>query len=169
MLMVLGKPFERWKCVYKSCRARCCRIDRELTPLDIRRISEETGKPYEDFVEVAPRKNKMPFLLKRTKGKCVFLGPDYKCELHRVKAKPLLCQMYPFLLSKVIYADELIMEISPVEDCPGYGKGPRFGKKAQRLLAANARVYLSELGNVASQRRRGMTPEGILKNLSGTP
>jgi len=41
-------------------------------------------------------------LAKDSRGRCIFLGKDNLCEIHRdfgLKAKPLACQLYPFVLS----------------------------------------------------------------------
>ena len=43
-------------------------------------------------------------LAKRTDGSCIFLGNDNLCVIHKkfgLKAKPLACQLYPFVLTPV--------------------------------------------------------------------
>lgn len=43
-------------------------------------------------------------LAKRADGRCVFLGDDNLCEIHRrfgLRAKPFACQLYPFVLTPV--------------------------------------------------------------------
>jgi len=166
LLMVLGEPLKKWKCTYKSCGALCCKVRREVTPTDVRRIIQATGMSPEKFTSIsADESRRIPFTLKRRRGNCIFLGEKYECQLHRLNAKPILCRMYPFLLKRVIYADELIMQIKPAEGCPGYGKGPRFGRKAEREVAANARAFIKDLRKVAQQRRQGIKPEEILKRV----
>jgi len=163
---VVGEPVKRWKCAYKACEALCCRMERELTLKDIREISKAAGKKVEDFVQVKPnRRGAVPFTLKRKRGRCVFLQENFQCQLHPLGAKPSLCRIYPFLLSRVIYGDEPILEVRPAQDCPGIGRGPRFGEEAVKTVAESAKNYLEGLREVVKLSRRGLKPEEILEKL----
>lgn len=139
-------------------------MDRELTLKDIRKISENTGMRLENFVQIKPnKKTSVPFTLKRKKGKCVFLRENFQCQLHLLGVKPSLCRIYPFLLSRVIYGDEPILEVKPAQDCPGIGKGARFGEEAVKAVAESAKNYLEGLREVVKLSRQGLKPKEILE------
>ena len=163
MLLVVGEPVKRWTCAYKACQALCCRQNRELTLKDIEKIAKATGMKKEDFIRVNPKKRSSPFILKKKGGKCVFLKKSFQCQLHSIKAKPILCQTYPFLLSRVIHGDEPILEVKLAKDCPGLGKGPSFGDKSVRTVAENTKNYLDGLREVAKLSQQGVTPNQMLK------
>ncbi|MFH1328279.1 MAG: YkgJ family cysteine cluster protein [Candidatus Bathyarchaeota archaeon] len=164
MLMIVGEPVKRWHCEYSACKALCCKLKRELTLSDIKKITEVTGKKTSEFVTVATNhKGVVPFTLKKTKGKCVFLGKDYKCQIHKSDAKPTLCQIYPFLLQKILYGDEPIMVIKPAEDCSGIGKGPKFDEKTLKKIAENAQAYITEVRKIVRLKQQGLGAEDILK------
>ncbi|KYH40452.1 MAG: putative Fe-S oxidoreductase [Candidatus Bathyarchaeota archaeon B63] len=161
MIVLLGKPIKNWECIYEDCEASCCRTRREITLLDIKRIVEATGKQPEDFVSITT--GYIPYTLKRKDGKCVFLTENYQCVLHDSGAKPILCKMYPFMLQKILYGDEPIMFISPVQDCPGYGRGPPFTKETLDEIKRQGKVYLAELRRIARYKKRRVRLEEILQ------
>ncbi len=162
MLMILGEPIKRWRCIYRACEARCCRLRRELTLTDIRRITDKTGLPPAKFVKIVANQT-VPFTLRRRGGRCVFLGKNFKCQLHDLNAKPILCKIYPLLLRRVIYGDEPIFEATLAEACPGIGKGPTFYQEAVKTVTANAQAYISGLREIIRLRQQGLTAEGLLK------
>jgi Fe-S-cluster containining protein len=161
MIVVLGSPIKNWECIYETCEAFCCKIPREVTVLDIKRIVESTGKPPEDFISITT--GYVPYTLKRKDGKCVFLTKNYRCVLHDLGAKPILCKMYPFMLQKIVYGDEPIMFIKPVSDCPGYGKGPLFTKEMLNEIKKQGQTYVAELRKIARYRKQGLKPKEILQ------
>ena len=161
MIVVLGRSIKNWKCVYESCEASCCKTQREVTVLDIKRIVESTGKQPEEFISITT--NHVPYALKRKDGRCVFLMEKYQCALHDLGAKPILCKMYPFMLQKIIYGDEPIMFIKPVSDCPGYEKGPLFTKEDLDEIKRQGQIYVAELRKIARYRKQGLKPKEILQ------
>gem|GEM_PF-1660830 len=165
MIVVLGQPIERWSCIYVNCQAFCCRFSRELTPRDIKEIMEKTGRKPEDFVEFSS--GPMPFKLKLVNGKCIFLNEDFSCSLHTLNAKPLLCKIYPFMLDKVYYGEEPIVQLAPVKECPGYEVGEKLGEEFFSELSKTIADYLAELRKVASLRKAGLSPREILEKLLG--
>lgn len=164
MIVILGETVERWSCIYADCKALCCRASRELTPRDVKLISEKTGLNYSKFLTLSS--GAMPFKLKLVGGKCVFLGEDYGCSLHSLNAKPLLCRIYPFMLSKVHYGDEPIMQLSPVKECPGYGFGEKLDDAFLTEVSKVINEYLSELRRVISLKKSGLGPEEVLRKLA---
>lgn len=164
MIVVLGEPIKKWECIYKVCEAVCCKIPREVTLLDIKRIVEATGKAPEDFISITTDKGYIiPFALKRRGGGCVFLGKNYRCVLHDTEAKPILCRMYPFMLHKIVYGDEPMLFINPVPDCPGYGKGQAFTQKHLAEIKKQGQIYVTELRKIARYRHQGINPKEILQ------
>jgi len=161
MIVVLGKSIKNWECIYETCEAFCCKTQREITLLDIKRIVESTGKQPEDFISIT--NGPVPYTLKRKDGKCVFLMENYQCVLHDLGAKPILCRMYPFMLQKIVYGDEPIMFIKPVSDCLGYGKGPLFTKENLDEIKKQGQMYVAELRKIARYRNQGVKPEEILQ------
>jgi len=163
----VGEPVWRWKCAYTSCKGLCCRIDREITLKDIAKVAKATGMKKEQFVQVkSDKKRNIPYILKKRRGKCVFLQNNFQCKLHSLNAKPVLCKTYPFLLNKVVYADEPIMMVKYAQDCPGLGKGPRFGDESVKLLVENIKNYLEGLRETIKLSRRGLTPLQMLEKAS---
>lgn len=169
MIIVLGKPVGRWACIYDACGAKCCRMEREITPSDVRRIVRATGSRVEDFALVSDEDATMPFKLKRMNGKCAFLLDDQKCRLHDLDAKPVLCQMYPFLIHKITYGDEPIMEIDPVPECPGYGVGPPLSQEALDQIKKKGHTFMDEVREVVRAKRRGKRPREIIEEALGRP
>lgn len=84
----------------------------------------ENLKDWRSFLEVDELFSKSKLsrqtgkaLAKRDDGVCVFLGSDNLCEIHRHfgrKAKPLACQLYPFVLTPVAGK----MRVGLRFDCP---------------------------------------------------
>ena len=163
LIVILGQPVEKWNCIYTECQALCCRLSRALTPKDIKNIREKTGKKLDDFVETTS--GPMPFRLKLVDGKCVFLNEDFSCKLHPLNAKPLLCKIYPFLLDKVFYGEEPIVQLAPVKECPGYGVGEKLDDAFFSELSKIVGEYLEELRRVVSLKKSGLSPREILERL----
>ncbi|MGQ9469890.1 MAG: YkgJ family cysteine cluster protein [Nitrososphaerales archaeon] len=166
MIVVLGKPVERWKCTYEVCNALCCKMEREIMPKDIEKIAQVTGRRVDNFVVVSDEESSIPFKLKRINDKCIFLLDDLRCELHDLNAKPILCQMYPFLIQKITYGDEPIMYINPVPECPGYGIGPNLDKETLDQIVKKGQIFIDEIRKIAQFRLKGKRPEEILKEIS---
>ena len=88
-------------------------------------------------------------LAKRGDGRCVFLGEDNLCVIHRefgLEAKPLACQMYPFVLTPVGGKWHVGLRF----DCPAVvenaGEGlARYGKELARLGQAIETAELAAL------------------------
>jgi len=164
MVMVAGEPVERWRCNYQVCQAACCRIERGLTLLDIKEIVKATRKAPQEFVTLSTVEGpSLPLVLKRRGGGCIFLEQDHGCALHNTGAKPLLCRMYPFLLSRIIPADEPMMVITPAADCPGYGTGPVLEKSFMNEIRRYGRLYVNELRRILRYRNQGVEPKEILR------
>ncbi|MFH1788800.1 MAG: hypothetical protein ABH834_05430, partial [Candidatus Altiarchaeota archaeon] len=73
---------ENWKCLYRECKARCCK-PALVTVGDIKRISRELDIEPSEFVRTKSENG-----LYRLRGKgdsCHFLNEDFTCELHKRK------------------------------------------------------------------------------------
>lgn len=164
MVVILGEPVKKWKCIYKVCKASCCKIPRKLTLSDIKKIAEKTGRAPEDFVSITKDEDRgIPFVLKRKGDECIFLGKDYQCELHDKGAKPLLCRMYPFMLHKIIYGDEPVMLIKRIPECPGYGEGSTLTEEFLDEIKRQGQTYVTELRKIIKYRQQGINPEEIIQ------
>ena len=135
-MLIYSEPFERWKCVDTECNAQCCVGGREVTAGDIERISKATEQNPEEFADLNHKKGL--FRLKSRNGKCIFLDGN-SCTLHEKGTKPIFCQMYPFKFDGIIYADEIVLKVRVVKDCPGFGEGPKVGEDFE--------IAIEELGN----------------------
>jgi Fe-S-cluster containining protein len=135
-LIIYSEPFERWGCVHEKCDAQCCIGGREVTAGDIERISQATGLKPEEFADLNHKRGL--FRLKSRDGKCIFLDGN-SCTLHEKGSKPIFCQMYPFKFDGIIHADEIVLKVSVVKDCPGFDEGPELGE--------NFEIAIEELGN----------------------
>ncbi len=107
-----------------------------MTAGDIERISQATGLKPEEFADLNHKRGL--FRLKSRDGKCIFLDGN-SCTLHEKGSKPIFCQMYPFKFDGIIYADEIVLKVSVVKDCPGFDEGPELGEDFE--------IAIEELGN----------------------
>jgi Fe-S-cluster containining protein len=115
----------RFKCT--KC-ALCCGDTKKRTrhilllEKEIRRISETTSKPVEEFsVKIEGCE---PYLreMKKTgkEGKCFFLE-DNLCTIYG--SRPLICRFYPFQLS---ITENGKYKFSHTAECPGIGQGKKL-------------------------------------------
>jgi len=144
MVLIYGEPVKKWTCIYTACGAKCCEGEREVTLADVKRISKALSLKPEEFLKSLEGKGGI-FRLKSKNGKCVFLQGGYACRLHHANAKPLLCQMYPFRFSGIIYADEAILKIQVMKECPGLGKGKSIGKEFEAKIEELGNRFIKEV------------------------
>ena len=152
-MLIYSEPVEKWKCYYKECNAHCCTCGREVTAGDIRRIAEATGKRPEEFADLKEKKGL--FMLKSKDEKCIFLKGDLSCTLHKEDAKPLLCRMYPFLFDGIIYADEIVLKVRSVKDCPGLGRGKKLGKNFEASVEELGNRFVREIKDYLKEKSQG--------------
>ena len=158
-----------------SCREPChCCTEQSpdqnlimVTLHDANRIIEATGKKLSEFAEFRkvkqPRRDELTkdekyymieesaLFMKKANNKCVFLGPDYKCTIHR--HRPHLCRMYPFWYEGEGDDIKIVRMNSPEDDeCPAMNGEKRLCKKVfakldetKEDLIALAKVYDKEL------------------------
>jgi Fe-S-cluster containining protein len=138
MIYIL-EDVERWECDYRSCDGMCCVEGLQVTPADIKRISKLVGdwREFASFDE-----EEMIFKLNGKDNKCIFLDTDLSCKINQTK--PLICQLLPFKIVDVIYSDEPIMKLKPMEVCPRYGKGPLLDNKFRERIESVAMQFLRE-------------------------
>jgi Fe-S-cluster containining protein len=165
LVLIYSEPVERWKCFYKECNAYCCTCGREVTAGDIQRISRATGKEPKEFANLKDRRGL--FLLKSREGKCVFLKENLSCALHKPDAKPILCRMYPFLFDGIIYADEAVLKVRSVKDCPGLGRGRKLGKRFEANIEVLGNRFVREIKEYLKVKSRGGTVEEVLEKMKG--
>jgi Fe-S-cluster containining protein len=127
---------ERWECDYESCDAMCCEEGLQLTVGDIQRI----GGRWEEFAFFDEKKKMLR--LKGKHGVCIFLDEKLRCKIH--EKKPLICQLLPFRIVDVVYADEPIMKLRPAKGCPGYGKGALLNADFKQRIESIATQFLRE-------------------------
>jgi len=131
---------ERWVCDYEKCGAKCCAEGIQLTTADIKKIIS-LGYSQNDFLDFD--ETNQVFRIKGKNGKCFFLGDKLECTVR--ENAPLVCRLLPFKIVEVSYADEPIMQLKPVVDCPGEGHGNVIDTKqieadAMCLLRENQRL-----------------------------
>lgn len=153
---------DRWECVYRECKAKCCK-PAKITLEDVRRISKALGVPPEDFIEPADEGGL--FKLKAKNGSCCFLLGDYKCELHRRKTVPLPCRMFPFLLDSITYADDIIVSLKPASGCPGYGRGRKVGEEFKEHLERLGSQFTREIEQCLKLKRDGLSLSEMVERL----
>lgn len=154
MIRILG-DIDKWICEYKKCGAKCCTPGIQLTLGDIKRI-KELGYPIEDFLDF-DETNKV-FRIKGKNGRCFFIDEKLKCTIR--ENEPLVCRLLPFKMFEVSYADEPIMRLIPVVDCPGEGKGKKIDRKK---IEADATSFLHEhqklIRDIKSKGKKGIIEE----------
>jgi len=150
--LIIYSPFkiERFECRYKECGAKCC-TSRVITAKGIERIAQATGMEPEEFVE--GEEGRGLFKLKGEEGRCIFLEEDYSCSLHNRGAKPLSCQLYPFLFDGIIYSDELVLKVRAAEECPGIGVGEEVDEDFELQLEALGNKLVSEIEEYLEEER----------------
>lgn len=115
---------DKWKCEYKKCGAKCCSAGIQLTIGDVKRI-KGLGYKEEDFLLFDEETNTLR--IREKDGKCFFNGKKLECTIR--ENEPLVCRLLPFRITEVSYADEPLMKLLPVVDCPGAGKGKKIDRK----------------------------------------
>jgi len=162
MVLVYGEPVERWSCDFKACSARCCKPGREATIGDVRRIREKTGLRPEEFLrELSPEQGL--FHIRGEAGRCVFLQPDLTCQLHEKGVKPIFCQMYPFKFDGIIYADELVLKVRAIDDCPNIGLGDELTDEFEVNIETLANRFLREIEECMRLRASGLSTAQMLE------
>ncbi len=159
MVLIYSEPFERWKCTYKECGAQCCTEGQKVTAGDIRRIKDVTGKRPEEFADL--NEDKGLFRLKGVDGRCIFIGEDSSCTIHKTGVKPLFCRMYPFKFDGIIYADEIILKLRVVKNCPGFGKGDEIGDDFQICIEELGNKFVKEIKDYLRAKSEGKSNDAI--------
>ncbi len=147
---------DKWKCEYKKCNAKCCTPGIPLTIADIKRI-KALGYSPGDFLESAEANKDLR--IKDKNGRCFFQGEKLECTIR--ENEPLVCRLLPFKIMEVSYADEPIMRLKPVVDCPGKGSGKKIDRKK---IEADATSFLRENQQlIRHMKKKGV--KGVLEEL----
>lgn len=163
MVIVYGKPIERWKCIFRECGAQCCHAEREATARDLKRISKGTGLKPEEFADLHEEEGL--FKLKGKNGSCIFLNEDFSCQLHAKGIKPILCRMYPFRFDGVIYSDEIVLKIKVREACPGLGKGSELDEVFETAIEGLGNDFVKDIRDFLRLKSKGLGITEILEKL----
>lgn len=139
-MIKISKNVEQWECDYKDCRAICCRRSNPLTIFDVKKISQRLGFDWSEFADFDG--DKVRLFLKTGDNGCIFLDDDCKCSIYGFK--PLVCRLLPFEISGVVQADEPILHLKPIDECPGYGSGPTLDDDFIWQVERDATLYLHE-------------------------
>lgn len=170
-MITFTQEVDNWNCCYTKCGGACCKKGNPLTLFDITAISKRLGIDWHEFAEFDKEKLRFYLLGKDkegeekegasddTEGKCIFLKSDLTCSVYDVK--PLVCRLLPFEIKSVSLGDEPIMQLKPLDVCPGYGHGPKLDDAAMWQIERDATLYLHE--NQKLCRRYKENPEKILK------
>ncbi len=146
---------DRWTCEYEKCGAKCCTEGIQLTIKDIKRIMA-LGYSLDDFLEFD--ESNQVFRIRGRNGRCNFLGKELECTIR--KNEPLVCRLLPFKIIEVSYADETIMRLKPVVDCPGEGHGREIDKKS---IETDATSFLHEnqrfISDIKKKGKKGIMEE----------
>ena len=161
MLDIRGKV-DRWECVYKECKAKCCSPPK-ITIGDIKRIAQALNLKPEEFSELKDEKGL--FIIKSKNGKCYFLDDDFSCKLHKIKTVPLSCKMFPFLFDGIQYGDDIILKLKIADDCPGHGRGEKVTESFKKALEDNGSKFIHELERYIKLKRTGLSLEDILERI----
>jgi len=180
-----------------SCREPChCCTEQSpdqnlimITLHDAERICKATGKKISDFAEFRKVKepkcdeldedeqyymiDKSALFMKKKNNRCVFLGDDYKCTIH--KHRPGLCRMYPFWYEEEDGDFKIVRMNDPDDDdCPAM-KGEKrlcpgvFAKmvETKESLIELAKRYDKELDDYNDYKAllRRFSPDELLARL----
>ncbi len=161
MVLIYSSPVKNWKCVFKECKAACCTANKVITAGDVKRISKALGIAPQEFVNLTDERG--VFKLKGKNNACVFVGKNFACALHKKGVKPIFCRMYPFEFDGVIYADELVLKIKPIKNCPGFGKGRKVGEKFEANIEELANEFVREIKDFLKLKQQGLSTEEIIE------
>lgn len=131
---------KQWECNYQDCGARCCTRKNPLTLFDIKKISELLDKDWQDFADFD--EDKVRYYLKTDEKGCIFLNDDLGCDIYDIK--PLVCRLLPFEITGVVQADEPLLHLKPIDECPGYGCGAELDNAFMWDIERDATLYLHE-------------------------
>jgi|TARA_B100000315_G_scaffold260213_1_gene320013 Fe-S-cluster containining protein len=151
MVLIYSEPLGKWKCVFKECKAACCSSKREVTAGDIRRIANSTGLNPEEFADL--NDDKGLFRLKSVKNSCFFLREDSSCKIHKLGVKPLFCRMFPFKFDGIIYADEIVLKVKAIKECPGFGKGLNKDEKFEASIEELGNQFVKEIKDFLKEKK----------------
>ncbi len=152
-ILVPNLPRQRFRC--HSC-TNCCRdIVVHLTAADRRKIDEQG---WADKMDVQPyvRLGRGWVLSQTRDNRCVFLTSDGKCRIHAehgASAKPLGCQLFPFVLLPA----EGAWQLSTRFDCPSMAasKGDPISTHVAGLKRLAAELPATNHGAGAIKIRSG--------------
>ena len=173
-ILVPNLPQQRFRC--HGC-TNCCRdIVVHLTSDDRRKIDEQG---WADRLDVPPyvRLGRGWVLSQTTDNRCIFLMPDGKCRIHAefsASAKPLGCQLFPFVLLPAGGA----WQLSTRFDCPSVAasKGdpitthlPELKRLAAELPGTDHRAWAIKIrkGRPASESEVQHLVAALDRRLSG--
>ena len=139
-MIKISENVQQWECDYKGCRAICCRRNNPLTIFDVKKIAERKRLNWKEFADFD--EDKVRLFLKTGDHGCIFLDDDCKCTIY--KYKPLVCRLLPFEISGVVQSDEPILHLKPIDECPGYGRGPTLDEDFMWQVERDATLYLHE-------------------------
>ncbi len=142
-MIIYSEPFDRWKCVHEKCNAKCCVGGRKVTKGDIERIAEAIGQNPNEFAELE-RKGGLFELKSNDKGMCIFLDGN-SCMLHDKDVKPIFCQMYPFKFDGIINADEIVLKVRVVKNCPGFDEDREVGDDFEITIEELGSKFIKEI------------------------
>ena len=102
--------------------SECCRVTDDtifLDPFDIYSLEIATGKSFEEMLEtiITLKVSEgliVPVLLKNSKGSCVFLNPEGRCNIHG--NRPGFCRMFP--LGRIWNENNTFDYFVQVHECP---------------------------------------------------
>lgn len=127
-----GKRYKASDCVKTDTHGcagchECCETTEDtifLDPFDIYMLSKATGKTFTEMLEseITLKVTEgliVPTLNKKKKGPCVFLSPDFKCEIHEYR--PGFCRLFP--LGRIWNEDGSFDYFIQVHECPCEDKG----------------------------------------------
>ncbi len=167
-MITFTQEVDRWNCCYTKCGSACCKKGHPLTLFDINAISKKLEVDWHEFADFD--KEKLRFYLKgkeddkktnedRDDGVCIFLNDDLTCSTYDVK--PLVCRLLPFEIKGVSLSDEPLLQLKPLDVCPGYGHGPKLDDAAMWQIERDATLYLHE--NQKLCREFKDNPKKVLK------
>lgn len=157
-MIKISQNVKQWECDYKNCRAVCCRHSNPLTIFDVKKISQRSGLNWKEFAEFD--EDKVRLFLKTEGQGCIFLDENCECTIYSYK--PLVCRLLPFEIAGVVQADEPILHLKPVDECPGYGAGPALDEDFMWQVERDATLYLHENQKLCREFRNSRKDISIL-------
>ena len=63
--------------------------------------------------------------------------------------------MFPFKFDGIIYADEIVLKVKAIKECPGFGKGSNKDEKFEASIEELGNQFVKEIKDFLKEKKLG--------------